>query len=636
MNAMSLAPWRSCCRSSVLPARAAAFFTLFYLYVWLWVDPALLYFWPSPAFPPFLAGRSFLAGFLGRPGGLADYAAAALSQFYYYAWAGALIITAVAGLLCLAAWMLHTILSSRAPRFVHYVPAVMVAVAYGRYAHILAPALALLTAVLLACVYALLPVRSGPARLTIFLALSAPLYYAAGGTYVAYAALCGAFELVAGRRVVLAVVYAACATLVPYAAGTHIFQVRPSAAFAHLWLLPEAPDAVSASIPLALAAFFLLAAFGAGAWGRLRPLGARAGGDDGGEPPGTGAASGWRRSGALPGTCGLLVLAAALVYASFNWPARTVRLVEYYASRRAWPQVLERARKVPADRYGVLMNMTVNWALYHLGRLPSDQFAYRQGPFGLVRYPSEFWPEGTEQAQVPTPLEFMRDSDILLELGRVSEAEHMATEALEDQGYRPWVLEALATVKIIKGEPEAARTFLNALSKDLIRGGWAKERLRQVQADPVLFADLEVQRIRALMIARDDVAAPPLETVLTELLERDSRNRMAFEYLMAHYLLTGNLEGVASNVHRLGQMGYAGIPRHYEEAVLLYTQLTGKALDLGGLAISAGTRKGFQSFNEALARAGGDRQAALRAVAPEYRDSYLPYYVFFLGAEPAK
>ena len=36
------------------------------LYVWLRIDPSLLYYWPEPSFPAFLRGLAFLAPFLAR------------------------------------------------------------------------------------------------------------------------------------------------------------------------------------------------------------------------------------------------------------------------------------------------------------------------------------------------------------------------------------------------------------------------------------------------------------------------------------------------------------------------------------------------------------------------------------------
>ena len=64
-----------------------------------------------------------------------------------------------------------------------------------------------------------------------------------------------------------------------------------------------------------------------------------------------------------------------------------------------------------------------------------------------------------------------------LELGLVNEAEHQAHEALEVLGPLPVVLRRLAEINCLKGRPEVARVFLNALARDVI---WRPYALRAV------------------------------------------------------------------------------------------------------------------------------------------------------------
>ena len=69
-----------------------AFFVLFFLYVWLWIDPSLLYHGvgvslrvglflaPGLQFPVFSWSPGFSNGFLLYPGGPTEYLSALLSQ----------------------------------------------------------------------------------------------------------------------------------------------------------------------------------------------------------------------------------------------------------------------------------------------------------------------------------------------------------------------------------------------------------------------------------------------------------------------------------------------------------------------------------------------------------------------------
>jgi hypothetical protein len=48
---------------------------------------------------------------------------------------------------------------------------------------------------------------------------------------------------------------------------------------------------------------------------------------------------------------------------------------------------------------------------------------------------------------------------------------------------------------------------------------------------------------------------------------------MAFEYLMALYLLAGDLESFSRNIDRAKDFGYVFLPRHWSEALALYIDL---------------------------------------------------------------
>ena len=93
--------------------------------------------------------------------------------------------------------------------------------------------------------------------------------------------------------------------------------------------------------------------------------------------------------------------------------------------------------------------------------------------------------------------------DILFDLGRINESQHMAYEALELFGERPQTLQRLVYLHAIKGEPDAARRFLAVLERSLWHRGWARDCLRQLDADPTLSGVPVVASRRELMVDRD-------------------------------------------------------------------------------------------------------------------------------------
>ena len=67
------------------PIRSFIFFILFYLYLWLDVDPRLIYHGGGVIedFPVFFRGWAFFQEFISYPGGPVEYLSAFLFQFFY-------------------------------------------------------------------------------------------------------------------------------------------------------------------------------------------------------------------------------------------------------------------------------------------------------------------------------------------------------------------------------------------------------------------------------------------------------------------------------------------------------------------------------------------------------------------------
>ena len=122
------------------------FFLLCYLYIWLFVEPHLIYHGFGTIIldvPLFSTGWQFLRDSLGIPGGLVIYAYGFLSQLYYYSWLGALLVVLVA--LCLCELSKQHYIYAGHPRstILHYFPAIMILLIYNHYDHPLAACLTL-------------------------------------------------------------------------------------------------------------------------------------------------------------------------------------------------------------------------------------------------------------------------------------------------------------------------------------------------------------------------------------------------------------------------------------------------------------------------------------------------------------
>jgi hypothetical protein len=103
-------------------ARTLLFFILFYLYLWLEVvDLRLIYHGGGMItnFPVFYRGWTFFRPFLSYPGGPVEYVCAFLSQLLYIGWAGAIVVTAQAWLICLCTGYILKAISLSLTRNIH-------------------------------------------------------------------------------------------------------------------------------------------------------------------------------------------------------------------------------------------------------------------------------------------------------------------------------------------------------------------------------------------------------------------------------------------------------------------------------------------------------------------------------------
>jgi hypothetical protein len=223
---------------------------------------------------------------------------------------------------------------------------------------------------------------------------------------------------------------------------------------------------------------------------------------------------------------------------------------------------------------------------------------------------------------------FMDRAEMCLELGLVNVAEKIAYEFLGGADDSPFILKQLATINIVKGQIETARVFLRALSRNLVYGKEAGDILQRLESDPLLEKDERIKHLRSVMMATDDIYGSYDETWLEELLQRNRYNKMAFEYLMAYYLMTKQLGKIAENLPRLDDFGYENIPRHYQEAIVLYMAMTKKNVDLGGRKISADTIKQYNDFNRIGEQVSYDGNVAWRALAPRFGRTYYFYFTF--------
>ena len=602
-----------------------------WLHVWLRVEPSLRYGYSSPGF---LYGQNFFQRFVSYPGGILEYAGAFLAQGECSDLLGATLAAVLAGLLFWAARGLLRPFAGRAASCTALGLPLLLFLMQDFYdASTLGTALGLVLALGLAWAAFCPSCRSwrhqgGWARWARLLAIcwsGAGLLFWLAGFWLSlvFAVLCSFLSTGQGPGTAPAI-------------KTHPglgWLVHPGfgclggglAIPLLLWrcVFPELPFLTLVAAPVrgylltasAVLCWYVPAALGllaAGSW--LRPL------PDSSRPPGAAVLSRWderlqTEKYRFGFAWSLMLLAWVLTWTALDNNRRVSLQINRCADHEQWAKTVA----LGSNHKRLLLSARLNLlrALFHSGRLPESMFSF----------------------SVPADLEqildvnqsgcFRAQSQTLLELGHLNLADRFAFESLECEGDQPETLELLARINALRGYREAARVFLRALRRVPFHRADADRALACLDTAVPGLDEKESAEIRSRAVKTDQAGSRvPVESLLHQLLHSNPRNRMASEYLMAQYLLTFQVDRFVSQLGSLAKLGYQGLPRHYEEALLLWqAQPDASPVPTGDWAIRPETRRRFREFTERAARRESQTRAGLESLRRDFGDTYW-YYNF--------
>jgi len=599
--------------------RSAAFFILFFLYLWLKVDLRLIYHSGGVVinFPVFYRDWMFFCEHLSYPGGILEYIAAFLAQFWYIGWAGAFIATLTAWLIFVCTDTIIKLVNATQLRFVRFIGPILLLAIYTRYTYHFGTTVSLLVGLAFVSLYLKITQKHKRFNIIVFLVLSAILYYLGGKSYSLFAVLCLIYEWLFNGRAKTGLLYLLLGIAVPYAAEGLIGGLC-----AHDIFIRHLPLPFSLRTPMLIIAYMLyflvpLTILGLGLCRIIRPQKIRINKK---------ARINTHRPAAVTlseviKTIILLVTAGLSVFLAYD-PQKIVLKADYYTCHRMWPEVIRTARRFP-DSYFMLH--MVDRALYHTGRLGCDILTFPQNAHVLFLTSEKL----RERESAEAVSAHWKRFGTYLDLGCMNHAQHGLLDSLEMFGERPVLLKNLALINMVKGNYNSAKVYLGTLSKTLFHADWANEYIKKLESDPTLQRDKEVQRLRSVMLTKNyDFSAGKIDRVLLDLLETNSQNQMAFEYLMTCYLLAGQLDDFILNLYRLKNFDYPRIPRLYEEAILLYKYKTQKSINLHGFQISRKSVQRYANFAQTVDFYRGNLRAAYNVLAKNYGDSYMFYYVY--------
>ena len=245
----------------------------------------------------------------------------------------------------------------------------------------------------------------------------------------------------------------------------------------------------------------------------------------------------------------LLTALVAAIMGSFVWKnanfrAEKVMQYDFMARHQQWNRILETAnREKPNNQIGVTVQ---NLALAMHGVLLDQLFNYHQnGIAGLL-------PDVKEDATSPLPT-----AEAFYQLGMINVAQRTvfeAQEAILDFQKSGRCYMRLAQTNLINGQYEVARKYLSALQKTLFYHDWANETLPLLGDEAAIARHPEYGRLRKMTYVEDyyfsDHVTPEM---LQDLYLRNRDNGLAYQYLVAYYLLTGDQEGYNNFISSIKQ-----------------------------------------------------------------------------------
>ena len=227
------------------------------------------------------------------------------------------------------------------------------------------------------------------------------------------------------------------------------------------------------------------------------------------------------------------IIMGSFVWKNVNIKAEKVMQYDFMARHQQWNRILQTiSAEKPNNQIGVTVQ---NLALAMRGMLLEHMFDYNQNSIhGLL-------PDVKEDATSPLPT-----AEAFYQLGMINVAQRTvfeAQEAILDFQKSGRCYKRRAQTNLINGQYGVARKYLTALQKTLFYRDWANETLPLLGNEKAVASHPEYGRLRQCAYNEDfyfsDHVTPEM---LESLYYRNTDNRLAYQYLLAYCVLTGDQE----------------------------------------------------------------------------------------------
>ncbi len=302
-------------------------------------------------------------------------------------------------------------------------------------------------------------------------------------------------------------------------------------------------------------------------------------------------------------------------YDSFK---KNILYIDYYAQNENWRKVLEVAEEITVYDFRVDYHVTRAYAM--LGQLPERLFNYPQ----LLGSKGIFFESANMIGSLTMPT-----SDLYFDLGLMSEAQHWAFEAQTLLPNSPRILKRLVMINLVNRKYDLADKFLKVLDQNMLYHDWVDKYEKYVTDTTLAANDKVIAEKRRFTPHKRAINDFPVEN-LKLLIETNKDNRLAYDYLLALCMLDINYPEFVNYVQHYRYYNLKTLPSSWAEALAVYI-VRSKSIPsfVSDETISNEVKDRFTAFNELMKRY-NNKDSAKNEARQKFEHTFW-YYLLYLN-----
>lgn len=303
-----------------------------------------------------------------------------------------------------------------------------------------------------------------------------------------------------------------------------------------------------------------------------------------------------------------------LIKTSNPQTAQVIRL-EASVFTNKWDEVITMHEKYPSHNL-------IGQYFYNLALSETDQLCNR-----LLTGEQDF---GANSLFLPWKNDYLKwGAYFYYSIGLINEAQRWAYEEMVVYGYRPQNLQMLIKTNLLCGNYIMAEKYINILKKTIYYNGEAKECEKLLNDPELIKLHPELgEKIKLLPDSDFFVYIDEPQKNLPLILESNPKNKKVYEYLMAWFLLNKDIEALMGNIIQMKHIGYTVIPKHIEEAILIYYDIRKIFPDLYGFRITSETKLRFENYVETYIGLRQNSTIGKEKMSDHFKNTFWYYFHF--------